>query len=75
MQSYDQQLDAWQSRRLAAEDRFLTRIEKREAIASRMIGELCREGRTVYYVWPIGGKYREGDYPSLLAFLLRNRYA
>lgn len=40
-----------------------------------MIGELCREGKTVYYVWPQGGKYREGSVSELIAFLLRNNYA
>jgi hypothetical protein len=71
----DQQLDAKQSRRMTAQDRYLTRREKREAVAETMIGELCKEGKTVYYVWPQGGKYREGDRYDLIAFLIRNKYA
>jgi hypothetical protein len=66
-----QHLDARQARRMAAEDRFLARIERREIAADRMIGELA-SGRC--YVWPVGGKYREGDRAELIAFLIRNQY-
>lgn len=69
------QLEARQARRMKAEARFLERREKREQAAERMIGELCRDGKTVYYVWPQGGKYREGSVSELIAFLLRNNYA
>jgi hypothetical protein len=67
----DQQLDAKQARRQAAHARALDRLERREAAAAAMIGELA-DGRC--YVWPAGGRYREGDRADLIAFLLRNRY-
>jgi hypothetical protein len=67
----DQQLQATQLRRMAAQDRFLARLEKREAVAEQMIGELS-SGKC--YVWPQGGKYREGTRAQLVSFLLRNRY-
>jgi len=67
----DQQLEASQSRRMAAQDRFLARIEKRESAAEQMIGELS-SGK--FYVWPQGGKYREGSRADLVAFLVRNNY-
>lgn len=67
-----QQLDARQARRMAAEDRYLSRIEKREAAANQMIGEL-NSGKL--YVYPVGGKYREGTRADLIAFLIRNNYA
>lgn len=70
----DRHLEARQSRRMAAEDRFLGRIERREAAADQMIGELCREGKTVLYVWPQGGRYREGERGELISFLTRNNY-
>ncbi|HRQ48462.1 MAG TPA: hypothetical protein PK725_16020 [Rhodocyclaceae bacterium] len=70
-----QQLEARQARRMAAEARFLEQREKREQAAEQMIGELCRDGKTVYYVWPQGGKCREGSVSELIAFLLRNNYA
>lgn len=68
-------LEGRQNRRMAAEDRYLANIERRETAAETMIGELTREGRTVYYVWPQGGKYREGTRADLIAFLIRNNYA
>lgn len=68
----DQQLNASQSRRMAAQDRHLARMEKREAAAEKMIGELA-SGKC--YVFPIGGKYREGDRYDLIAYLIRNKYA
>lgn len=67
----EQQLQATQSRRMAAQDRFLARLEKREAVAEQMIGELS-SGKC--YVWPQGGKYREGNRADLIAFLVRNNY-
>lgn len=71
----EQQLNANQARRMAAEDRFLERIERREAAAERLIGSLVRDGREVLYVWPQGGRYREGSRRELINFLIRNQYA
>jgi hypothetical protein len=70
----EMQLDGRQSRRMAAEDRFLGRIERRETAADAMIGELCKKGRTVYYVYPVGGRYRDGTRAELISFLVRNNY-
>jgi len=68
----EQMLEARQSRRMHAEDRFIGRVEKREAAADAMIGEL-NSGKL--YVFPIGGKYREGSRIDLIGFLIRNNYA
>lgn len=68
----DQRLDASQARRMAFDARYLARIEKREAAADKMIGEL-NSGKC--YVFPVGGKYREGSRADLIAFLIRNNYA
>lgn len=68
----DQQLNATQSRRMAAQDRYLTSLDRREAVAASMIGELA-SGKC--YVWPVGGKYREGSRADLISFLVRNNYA
>ena len=68
----DQQLNGRQARRMAAQDRYLARLEKREAVAEQMIGELSN-GK--FYVWPVGGKYREGSRADLISFLFRNNYA
>ena len=71
----EQMLNARESRRFAAEDRYLARIERRENAAEQMLGELIREGKKVFYVYPQGGKYREGSRVELIAFLIRNNYA
>lgn len=69
----DQQLEARDSRRHAAQARAEARREKREVAAEKMIGELV-SGR--FYVWPVGGKYREADSKfDLVQYLLRNKYA
>lgn len=68
----DQILEARQSRRMASDARYLARMEKREAAAEQMIGELS-SGKC--YVFPVGGKYREGSRLELVQFLIRNRYA
>jgi dipeptidyl aminopeptidase/acylaminoacyl peptidase len=73
--SFDAILD---TRRDAREDRdYVTyqRLAKREGEAEDQIGELTRDGRTVFYVWPTGGKYREGSRSELVSFLIRNQYA
>jgi hypothetical protein len=68
----DQDLDARQARRMAAEDRFLGRREKQERKALRMIGELS-SGR--FYIFPVGGRYREAaTQTDLIEFLIRNQY-
>lgn len=74
MLNIQRQLDNRQSRRMAAQDRYLARLEKREQAADRFIGELVREGRTVFYVYPAGGTYREGSHGDLVQFLIRNGY-
>lgn len=53
---------------------YLKRGQREEAAQSQ-IGELCREGRQVFYVWPVGGRYREGPPLKLIDFLIRHNYA
>lgn len=68
----ERQSDAREARRIKSEDRYHARIVAREEEAHKMIGELS-SGKC--YVWPVGGKYREGTRLELLQFLIRNRYA
>jgi len=70
----EQMLNARESRRFAAEDRFLARREILENEAEKMIGTLIKNGKEVFYVFPVGGKYREGAKWELIDFLIRNRY-
>ena len=51
------------------------RFAKREGEAEDQIGALIRDGKTVYYVWPAGGRYREGTRSELVSYLIRNQYA
>lgn len=68
-------LETRQLRRMRHEAKMEAIIDQREADAEQMIGELCREGKQILYVWPQGGKYREGTRRELINFLIRNRYA
>jgi len=76
----DRYFEARHSRRLASEDRYLTRVEKREAEADALIGELERGGRTVFYINQVDrrgrftGKIIEGAYYKLVEYLIRNDY-
>ena len=48
---------------------------KREEAAEELIGSLIRNGETVLYVWPAGGRYREGARFDLTDYLIRNNHA
>ena len=65
------QLNALQSRRMKNEDKALARAERQDAAVDRMIGQLS-SGK--FYIFPVGGKYREGDKFELTQFLVRNNY-
>jgi hypothetical protein len=54
-----------------ADDKAYAKLCKRMDAAEHMIGEL-NSGKT--YIWPAGGKYREGPRHELVDFLLRNNY-
>jgi len=58
MQTADAQTEANHNRRMANEARYIDRQERLAAMIERqnLIGELCREGRTVYYFFPAGAK-------------------
>jgi len=76
-----QQLEASQNRRMANEDRYLRNLERKEAKASHLIGELIRNGKLVYYinlrtqVGLLTGKTKEStSKQSLYDYLIRNGY-
>jgi hypothetical protein len=68
------------SRRIAAEDRHMVRIEKKEAAAETLIGEINRNGKTVSYINQIDrsgrftGKTIEGSKIELVEYCIRNNY-
>jgi hypothetical protein len=69
--TFDQMLDAKANRREATQAKYYERSMYREERAENMIGELLN-GK--HYVFPIGGKYREGNKIDLISFLIRNKY-
>lgn len=71
----DRRLDNLENRHFAADDRWLSKMDRMEKLAEPLIGELCREGKTVYYVNTCNGKTREAtNKHELVEFLGRNNY-
>jgi len=77
----DQESATRELRRLRAEDCTLTRLGKREKEVAPLIGELCREGKTVYYInlrrasGAMTGKTKESaSFHELSDYLIRNNY-
>ncbi len=73
--SIDEQSDRREAARQRREAKNMERLMAREDRAEQMIGELCRDGCQVFYVYPAGGQYREGTRLELVQHLIRNRYA
>jgi len=75
------QLEARQNRRMAAQDRFLGFYSIRERAAEVLVGEICRNGVTMFYINERGrdghltGKTRNfsREYDAI-SFLIRNHY-
>jgi hypothetical protein len=73
-------LNAKSNRRVAAEDRYMDRIEKKEAAAENLIGEINRYGKTVSYINQIDrngrftGKAIEGSRANLVSYCIKNKY-
>lgn len=66
----ERQLEINAARHARADERYLDKVDRAHAL----IGELCREGKTVYYINLRNGKTREGQHAELSEFLIRNRY-
>jgi len=74
-QSAEEYLEGRDRRRMKVEHRHLTKLEEQEKASEKMIGELTRNGRTVYYVYPVGGRYKESNsFFDLMFYLIRNKY-
>lgn len=72
---HERSLESRQNRRMANESRWLDRRLALEAKAEKMIGELCRDGKLVYYVYPEGGRYKEStSFFEIVDYLIRNKY-
>lgn len=66
----DRQLEINEARHYKADERYLDRVDKAHAL----IGELMRDGQTVYYINLRNGKIKEGKFFDLSDYLIRNRY-
>jgi len=74
-QSFESFLDGREIRRFKNEARAVARLDRLEEKAEKLVGELCREGRPVFYVVKSNGKIRESASRwELVDFLIRNRY-
>lgn len=81
MYDFERNLEAKHTRRLKAEDRYLTRLEAKEAKAEALVGELVRNGETVYYInlsdragRPTGKTLENASSYPLVEYLIRNHY-
>jgi len=73
--NYENRLNRIDALRASTQDRFLARQERLEKKAAPMVGELCREGKTIHYAYPVGGKYFESfSHTEVVNYLARNRY-
>jgi hypothetical protein len=80
-EAFELMLDRSEARRLKADAKANDRLGAREDKADTMIGELIRDGRTVFYINMLTrkgvptGKTKEGTRHDLIAYLVRNNYA
>lgn len=70
----EERFEARDRARWKADDKAYARLCRRMDKAENQIGELCRDGQQVFYVFPVGGKYHEGTQASLIDYLIRNRF-
>lgn len=74
----EKQFDMLERRRFAAEARAVDRIDQALDAADYLVGELCREGKTVHYInqrnaaGKPNGRIIEGTRLDLVGFILRN---
>ena len=68
---FEKNLEAKHARRMKADDRAYDKLNKKYDAAEAMIGTL-NSGKL--YIYPVGGKYREGTKIELIDFLIRNKY-
>jgi hypothetical protein len=72
--SEDEKFERKLSRKIAADAAAGDRAAALFDRAWDHVGELNRDGRPVFYIFPVGGKYREGSRAELADFLVRNGY-
>lgn len=73
-QSYEAFLAGREIRRYKVEAKHFDKLDRQMTKADTMIGQLMRDGKTVFYVHPNGGRYKEGTRHDLINYLIRNRW-
>lgn len=73
----DQQVNGNENRRTANQNRAYDRWDRLSAKIDSLclIGQLCREGKTVYYFFPAGGKYKESNSEvEIMDYIIKQGY-
>ena len=80
-QTIDQRIDTLDRIRNRAEDRAFDRLCQQYDKAEQLIGEICRDGKTVYYInqrsrdgRPTGRTIEATNHATLVDYAIRNRY-
>jgi hypothetical protein len=75
IESIEKELDAREKRRFKADERAHEMMERQMENCEYLIGELCREGMTIYYVITKAGKVKEfSGRVEACDYLIRNSY-
>lgn len=75
MRTMDQIIDSRQNARFAREERACDKYSRQSDKCDRLIGELIREGKTIYYIVTVRGQIKEDcRRMNLINFLIRNQY-
>lgn len=75
MTNYEALLDRRELVRFRQEERAVVKMDRDERKAAPLVGELCRDGRTLFYVNGRGGRVH--TFPArwqAVDFLIRNQY-
>lgn len=75
IESIEKSWDAKEKRRFKADERAYEILERQMDNCEYLIGELCREGKTVYYIFTKAGKVKEFiSRVEACDYLIRNSY-
>ena len=71
--AFEGTLKGYRTSRDARQWQAVMRISKLEDKAAPMVGELCREGKPVFYAYPAGGRYFESaSKQEVVSYIIRN---
>jgi hypothetical protein len=80
-EEFERQMDRNARRRNAADDRAIDRLDKQMTEAEQLVGELMRDGKTIFYICILkasgkhAGRTKEFDMRGdAINYLIRNHY-